>query len=215
MTAISPIEPVLLQETERWLVIQKPAGWLTIAGRWEDTSPVLRGWVEENYGATFVVHRLDRETSGVILFARSAEDHRLANLWFMKRQIKKVYHCLCTHRAPAPILKIRVEVEGVPSRTQVEVMENYEEGFLARVNPLTGRRHQIRIHLSHEGYPLWGDSRYGGPVEVKLGEKDLCIRRVALHATSLELPDGEKFEAPWPEDFKSWVEALREGGKRV
>jgi 23S rRNA-/tRNA-specific pseudouridylate synthase len=73
---------------------------------------------------------------------------------------------------------------------------------------MTGRTHQIRIHLSGAGHPILGDTQYQGPRT--LGT--LTIPRVALHALRLELPGGEVFESPWPEDFASWVEALRGGG---
>jgi 23S rRNA-/tRNA-specific pseudouridylate synthase len=204
-----------IAETSEWLVINKPAGWLTIAGRGlPDSVPILIDWVRKTHPQAMVVHRLDRETSGVILFALTEAAHQKANAWFRERVTKKVYLCLASGSPSAPILKIKSPIEGAPSTTQVEVKERFEEGFLASVRPLTGRRHQIRIHLSEIGHPLWGDTRYGGASSIKFEKSALSINRVALHASNLELPSGERFDAPLPEDLASWLEALRKEGRR-
>ncbi len=210
------IKPQVLALTPRWLVVDKPAGWLTIPPSRPETSmeSVLSAWAAQQHGKVWVVHRIDRETSGVVLFARTAEDHREANGWFQNHRVKKTYECLAVGQPMTPVMTIRKPIQGAPSITQVEVVEGYSEGFLARVSPRSGRRHQIRIHLAGEGHPLWGDTQYGGPASVKIGGQDLAIPRVALHAAHLELPTGEKFKAPWTADFESWVRRLREGGTR-
>ncbi|MCM2323924.1 MAG: RNA pseudouridine synthase [Oligoflexia bacterium] len=222
MALLADDTPAVIGLTERWVVAYKPAGWLTIPGRPGGSvagaappTGVLSKWAEERYGRIWVVHRIDRDTSGLVLFAREAESHRQANEWFQKHQVRKTYDCLATGVPAAPVFRIARPIEGAPSVTQIEVRESYQEGFLARVRLHTGRRHQIRIHLAGEGYPLWGDTRYQGPTQVRLGGRQLGIERVALHAAKLELPTGEAFEAYWPEDFKGWVERLREGGVRA
>lgn len=217
--------PGVIAETTRWLVLAKPAGWLTVPGRTSpgaEAPPVLSEWASEKQGGArkkvWTVHRLDRETSGVILFARDEEAHRLASGWFEKHQVKKTYEFLagCGKSPPrVPMLRIKRPVQGAPSLTQVEFKEVYQEGFLAQARPQTGRRHQIRIHLAEEGYPLWGDPEYGGSREVMIAGQALLVSRVALHAARLELPGGEVFECERPEDFSSWVNALRNGGRRV
>jgi 23S rRNA-/tRNA-specific pseudouridylate synthase len=195
--------PRVIATTPDWLAVDKPAGWLTIPGR-APGIPALSEWASGPAGGkAWVVHRLDRETSGVVLFARTAEAHRRANEWFRRHQARKTYECLAAGKPGAPVLRLDAPVEGAPSVTQVEVVERFgDAGFLARARPLTGRRHQIRIHLAEAGHPLWGDAAYGGPPRAE---------RVALHASRLELPDGSVFEAPWPEDFAGWVRAAREG----
>ena len=213
--------PQMILLTPKWLVVSKPSGWLTIPGRESEhaksigKTPLLSEWATQNYGPTWVVHRLDRETSGVVLFARTAEDHRQANSWFQERKVKKVYHCLASGIPQRPIFKIDRPIQGSPSTTQVEVRESYQEGFLARVFPRTGRRHQIRIHLSQEGFPLWGDPLYKGATHLSFAHSWLTLSRVALHASSLELPGGERFEAEFPEDFENWLNHLRKDGQRV
>jgi 23S rRNA-/tRNA-specific pseudouridylate synthase len=138
-------------------------------------------------------------------------------VWFQNHQVKKNYECLALGSPSMPLTKIRKPIEGVLSTTQMEVRESYPNvgsagAFLARISPLSGKRHQIRIHLSGEGHPILGDTQYGGPKKVALPDGgELPIERVALHAARLALPNGEQFEAPWPEDFKCWVEVLRKG----
>lgn len=212
----SPLSPIILPgilaKTQEWLVLDKPPGWLTIPGREKtghERRPVLLEWAEKKEGKLFVVHRIDRDTSGVLLFARTPEAHRKANEWFRKHQVRKIYECLASGVPAAPTQRIRKPIEGAPSLTQVEVLETYPGAFLGRAFPQTGRRHQIRVHLSQVGNPLLGDREYRGPDRILVGGKELSVPRVALHASRLELPSGESFEAPWPEDFAGWVEELR------
>jgi len=199
---------LLIAETSEWLVLNKPAGWLSIPGR-SPGIPVLLELAQERWGKLWTVHRIDLETSGVILFARSAEAHKLANSWFQRHQVKKAYDCLAEGAPSAPVLRLKTLVAGAPSTTQVTVLERFSQGFFARAVPLTGRRHQIRIHLADAGYPLFGDSTYGGRRIIDLAAGPLEVGRTALHASRLELPSGEIFEAAWPSDFASWLEVLR------
>ncbi len=209
----------IVGDTPEWLVLNKPAGWLTIPGRTSGAQaalhPVLHTEAQSAAGQKlWVVHRLDIETSGVILFAKTSEAHRKANDWFAKRETRKFYDCLAAGRPSLPIIKIDDPIAGVSALSQVEVKASFNEGFLGRVRIVTGRRHQIRIHLASRGHPLWGDLQYGGSREIALGGRSLTVSRVALHASRLELPSGEKFEAPWPTDFSEWVDRLKQGGSR-
>ncbi len=210
-------DPQVLALTAQWLVVSKPSGWLTIPGRNPERNPpqILSEWAVKNYSPIWVVHRLDRETSGVVLFARTEESHRLANSWFQDRRVKKIYSCLASGIPLTPVFKVNEPVNGVHAITQVEVKECFQQSFLGKVLPRTGRRHQIRIHLSNRGHPILGDSMYRGLKQVSLGTSSLSVSRVALHAASLELPGGEVFEAPLPEDFCSWLDQLRKDGRSV
>ncbi len=206
---IQTLDPQVLSLSDRWVVIDKPSGWLTIPGRSGPGVPVLLEWVKQKYGEVWVVHRLDRETSGVILFARTAQDHLEANAWFRQRKVKKVYQCLAEGVANAPFFKITDPIEGQASSTQVEVVEKLLGCFLAQAFPRTGRRHQIRIHLAQAGYPLLGDLLYRGKAALQISGTELKVPRVALHASALELPTGEKFRSPLPQDFVQWIGSLR------
>jgi 23S rRNA-/tRNA-specific pseudouridylate synthase len=215
MTETSKMAPEIIASTDRWLVVAKPAGWLTIPGRASSQGvkyPVLQEWAEKAHGGKlWVVHRIDLETSGVLLFAKNAESHRVANQWFEKHEVKKAYDFLAQGSPTTPIMKASDPIEGKPSVTQLEVKERFQGAFLGRATPLSGRRHQIRIHLSKKGHPILGDVEYGGPknLEIPGSDNQIEIGRVALHAAKLELPSKEKFEANWPEDFQSWVDRLR------
>lgn len=208
-------QPAVLARTPEWLAVSKPAGWLTIPGRLGNAghtghggpAPVVSRWAEALEGKIWVVHRLDRETSGVLLLARTAEAHRKASLWFQKHEVRKHYELLAQGRLRAPVVRVNRPIAGVASVTQVECRESFSGAFLGRAMPLTGKRHQIRIHLAGEGHPLLGDPTYGGTQSIH----SLPIGRVALHASRLELPSREVFEAEWPEDFKGWVARLRDG----
>ena len=204
---MDPKNPAILFQSESFLAVDKPSGWLSIPGRSE--LPVIYTWAQALMGKLWVVHRLDQGTSGVLLFARNEAAHRLANHWFEKHLVKKSYDFLASGSPRAPVFKSQEPIAGAPSLTQFEVKEKWPHVFLGRALPLSGRRHQIRIHLSKLGFPILGDPDYGGPE--KVGE--LAISRVALHAAALSLPTGEKIESPWPEDFSSWVEDFRARGK--
>lgn len=205
---MSGSEPLLIRETSEWIVLDKPAGWLSITGRsGRDDRPVLFEWAKKHHGQLWVVHRLDVETSGVILFARSEEAHRRANQWFENQDVKKRYECLTMPGTSptAPVFKVQTPIEGKPSVTQFEVREKFSAALLVSARPMSGRRHQIRIHLAEKGLPILGDLTYGGPRQVQ----EITVDRVALHACELNLPTGERFEAPRREDFESWLETLR------
>lgn len=175
------------------------------------------------------MHRLDRETSGLILFARGPEAHREASLWFENRKVKKTYDFLAQGSPLTPVIKCDQAVNGQASLTQIRVKHRFGGHFLGEAQPVTGRRHQIRIHLSQQGFPIWGDPEYGGLREIsglpdlalggeasqdfQGGSVSLRIERVALHARSLRLPDGTDLTCPWPKDFAGWAAAL--GAKRV
>jgi 23S rRNA-/tRNA-specific pseudouridylate synthase len=196
--------PAVLAQSSSWLVIDKPAGWLSRAPSAPGSQPVVLDWARrEVEGPVLPVHRLDVETSGVILFARTADAHRQANEWFAKHQVRKIYHLLAQGEAPGePTVRINAEVGGKPAATLLEVRERFGgQGFYAHARPLTGRRHQIRLHLSGIGHPLHGDPAYGGDFRL--------ATRVALHAAELALPSGEVFKSSWPPDFAAWVEKLR------
>jgi 23S rRNA-/tRNA-specific pseudouridylate synthase len=218
--------PRLIAETDRWWVVEKPSGWLTIPGRQGLAGPpVLVDWLSGVSGCSeqgrrpFVVHRIDRETSGLVLFAKTAESHAWACSAFENRKVAKRYDALIGRREGTgpeqewirplsrPLLRLDSPIEGKPSVTQVEIKKRYSEGSLAwvRARIFSGRRHQIRIHLSEIGYPLMGDLQYGGQTEVTEG---LTVNRVALHASELELPGGEKYLCPLPADFVEWLSIL-------
>jgi tRNA pseudouridine32 synthase / 23S rRNA pseudouridine746 synthase len=217
----------ILYSDSALLIVDKPAGLPVLPDGWDKAAPYLVQLLEQQFPPLFVVHRLDKITSGVMAFARSAETHRALNLQFEHHQAHKAYHAISVgapkwdeHTAKH---KLRINVghshrtvvdngKGKPAETAFKVMTRYpglapDRGYgLLECRPATGRTHQIRVHAYALGYPLLGDSLYSAPPTA-------LIARPALHAFSLTLthPDtGEQltFEAPYPADFTSTLKAL-------
>ena len=161
----------------------------------------ILAWLESQpaLGAVWTVHRIDRETSGIVLFARSEEAHQRANQWFQERKVRKDYIAIIERPLPLPVQRQRQPMsDGKPALTQLTRIErppgaevSDDRGFV-QAWPATGRRHQIRYHLAALGFPIWGDARYGSKAQTA---------RIALHARSLELPSGEKFWSDPKPDF--------------
>jgi RluA family pseudouridine synthase len=204
------------------LVINKPAGIPVLPDGWEKDAPYLLKLLEEEFGKLWVVHRLDKVTSGVLLFARTADAHRILNLQFEHRDTLKEYHAIINglphwkdHTARHP-LKINVghshrtavdNAKGKASETHFHVLKRFAGYCLMEVHPATGRTHQIRVHAYALGYPLLGDTLYGAP------PTDF-IARPALHARLLRISHplaGESmtFTAPYPADFKKALEDVK------
>ncbi|MGK5089489.1 RNA pseudouridine synthase [Bdellovibrionota bacterium FG-2] len=202
------MDPQILVSTPEWIGVNKPPGWLSIPAR--DSAPCLSDWFSAQFPneKIFVVHRIDRETSGAVLFARTALAHKKAGIWFERHQVKKTYDCLTLGQPRLPTFRVDTPIEGKKAVSQIEIIRKSDAVFQAQVRIVTGRRHQIRIHLSGLGYPVLGDLKYKGPRKVEIGQEWMTFARVALYAFRLELPDGLVLEASWPVDFKSWVERL-------
>lgn len=223
----------VLHEGAGLLVVAKPAGVLVIPGRGEG-EPSLREQLEAQLRRkVFVVHRLDRDTSGVLVFALDAERHRALSVAFEGGQVRKRYMALVEGRVEAPQLvdaalvparKGRMRVarpgeQGKPSRTRVRPVETFARASLVEAEPLTGRTHQIRVHLLSLGHPLLVDHQYGReePLTARElgGEGDaVVLARTPLHAARLEWPalpgvEARAVEAPLAEDMARALELLR------
>ncbi len=212
--------PVLYEDADL-LAVCKPEGLAAIPER-NPARPSARRLLEAARGERlWVVHRLDKEASGVLLFARNAETHRYLNGLFEQRQVRKVYRAVVHGRVEpaqgqiqAPIRmygsgRMGVDPErGKPSETRYRVLTYLDEAYtLLEVLPLTGRRHQIRVHCYHIGHPIVGDLRYG--------DRSVQQRypRLMLHAYSIRFrhPKGQELEivAPVPASFQQEFEALQ------
>jgi RluA family pseudouridine synthase len=208
----------ILFENGGILAVDKPEGVVSLAEGGKGGLPEL---LRDVYPAKlYPVHRLDREASGVIVFAKDPGMHRHLNGEFDRRSVRKTYLAL-THGVMEsnrgivnkPIRefgsgRMGVDVKlGKPSSTEFKVYERLKAYTLVRAYPLTGRRHQIRVHLYSLGHPIVGDLKYG---DRAAQEK---FPRLMLHATEIEfdLPSGErlKIEAPAPESFTKVLEELR------
>lgn len=212
----------ILYQDDAILAVDKPAGLSVLPEGWEKDAPYLVKVLEEQFGKVWVVHRIDKVTSGVILFALTAEAHRSLNIQFEKHEVEKVYHALLNGvpnwEEKATKFPLRVNVghkhrtvaddrRGVRSETRFRLLERYQAGALVEAMPMTGRTHQIRVHAYAMGHPLVGDILYSAP-------ETGIISRPALHARSLTFTHpatGKRMtvQADYPIDFQAAVEALR------
>jgi tRNA pseudouridine32 synthase/23S rRNA pseudouridine746 synthase len=183
---------------DRVIVVEKPAGLLSVPGRGADKQDCLSARVQREFADALVVHRLDMATSGLFLMARGTEAQRTLSIAFAGREVRKRYVALVTGRMPAnegeidmpliadwpnrPRQKVDQEI-GKPSRTLWRVIAYDAASDTTRVElePVTGRSHQLRVHLMAVGHPILGDALYAPPAVQGLAP------RLMLHATQLEL----------------------------
>jgi RluA family pseudouridine synthase len=207
------------------LVLDKPAGLPVTPDGWVKGAPHLAALAESEYGKLWIVHRLDKITSGVLVLARTPEAHRILSVQFEKHETTKVYHGIAngspawTERTARHPLrgdvghKHRTVVDhrrGKPSTTQFIVRQRFRANALLEARPITGRTHQVRVHAAALQFPLLGDSLYGATATG-------LIDRPALHALSLTLAHPVSrvpmtFTAPYPEDFQRALASLEASG---
>ena len=243
--APEPIPLEILYEDASVLAVDKPAGLVTHPGTGNRTGTLVNA-VAHHLAETAlpvraesdpmarlrpgVVHRLDRETSGVILIAKNRRALDRLSAQFEKREIEKVYHAIvCGSVAPesgeveGAIGKgyrsphMEVTPTGRFSKTDFKVLRRFPRHTYLEVYPKTGRTHQIRVHLAQIGHPVLGDKIYGLRVQKECGE---TADRQMLHAHRIAFkhPDtGKRMElvAPIPADFREALERLKKGGRRV
>lgn len=216
--------PRILSSEGALLVVDKPAGMPVIPGRTEGVLCV-RDWLERELGRrAWVVHRLDRDTSGLLLFARTAELHRALSMAFEAGEVHKRYLAICEGVLSGPrtidvaltparrgrMREVREGEQGKDALTTVVPLEPFDGATLVEARPQTGRTHQIRVHLRSIGHPLLVDPQYGRPDA--WGEGTLV--RTPLHAAGLELPalGGEaarSLSCPLPADMEAALARLR------
>ncbi|MDQ7785040.1 MAG: RluA family pseudouridine synthase [Desulfomonilaceae bacterium] len=215
----------IIHEDQDILVVDKPPGLLTMGTDTEKSRTayfMLTDYVRKGCAKSkkriFIVHRLDRDTSGVLLFAKTQEaKEALQNQWEeTKKKYLAVVHGRCEKNSETistylaentayAVYSTRDTTKGKLSRTAYTVLKATKDFTLLEVDLLTGRKHQIRVHLADIGHPVVGDKRYGKKI------KD--HQRLALHSKSISFrhpSTGEQltFEARVPKDFKKLVGSL-------
>ncbi len=204
--------PTTIYEDENVIVLDKPAGLLSMAKGEYCPENTL-----EKYG--LIVHRLDRDTSGVVIMAKNPEVQTFLRKQFQDRKAHKTYYAIIEGHPKLdeanidlPIARdlkhktqFRVDAQGRPSETYYKVIDRNEKFSLVELKPKTGRTHQLRVHLKYLGTPILGDVVYGDAFyDDKNGGKN-SKSRLFLHACELEitLPGGirKTFKAPLPEEF--------------
>ena len=225
---------LIIYEDEDYIFVNKPPYLSTLDDR---NSPhnilkMAKTYIE----SAQVCHRIDKETSGVLVIAKKPEAYKVLNQQFEKRTVKKTYHALvdgihnfenCEINTPIQvsgkkIVKIDYK-KGKKAKTFVHTLKVYKRHTLVECLPVTGRMHQIRVHLASKNAPITGDSAYGGkPFYMsdikanykikKYTEERPLIKRMALHAYELSftLTSGKEVnvQAPYPKDFAVLLKQL-------
>ena len=226
-------EDIVIFENDNYVVVNKPAFIATLEDRHEPLN--LLALARQFYPDAQVCHRLDKETSGALAIARNPEAYRHLSIQFEKREVIKRYHAVADglHQfsdflVDAPILKqddgiVRISKEGKPAETWFNALKSYRMHTLVECKPVTGRMHQIRIHLAVSGAPIMGDTQYGGKLfylsQVKRGfnlkkgtEEEPFLKRMALHAFALSFLDVDgsriEVEAAYHKDMAALVKQL-------
>lgn len=230
---------ITLYENDDFIVLNKPSGMLSIPDRTQ-SQPSLKDFLIEKYNAIFTVHRLDAATSGVIVFAKHEAVHKHLSQQFEERSTEKRYNGLvigkpanATGIIDEPIAEhfskngtMMVNAQGKPSTTEYSLVEAFRSFSWMEFNILTGRTHQIRVHMKHLGHPIACDELYGDGKALMLSsfkkkfnlaksedEERPLLNRLALHAATLRFRDvannSMSFEAPLPKDLKALLQQLR------
>lgn len=228
MSALSPddiafVRSLVIHEDEHIIAFNKPSGLSSQGGRIKahTLDDLMAAFAKSSGNRPRLVHRLDRDTSGVILTARTKPAAGFLGKAMQARRIHKTYLAIVTPGAPQPrqgTIDAPLRREEIGRESYMRVCDSGEEGAqaaqtlyrtlsssdeaaLVEARPKTGRMHQIRVHLAHIGRPIAGDVRYGG--SLTLG--GAAVPRLMLHAAALEFPHPAggrmTIEAPLPEDF--------------
>jgi len=236
--APEPISLDVVYEDDSLIVIDKPAGLVVHPGAGNVAGTLMNGLLHhapelEELPRAGIVHRLDKDTSGLLLIARTVTAHTALVRLLAGRGIARHYVAVCQGvltgggTIEAPIGRHRVDRkrmavrdDGKPAVTHFTVIERFAAHTYIKVRLETGRTHQIRVHFAHRRHPLVGDPVYGGRLAMPAGADERlrdtlrCFRRQALHAAELRLEHpvtgaGMVFEAPPPADFQALLSALR------
>lgn len=224
---------ILLREDDDYMIVNKPPGLSTLHDRSDPFN--LLDLAREYHPDAQVCHRLDKETSGVLVLARNPEAYRHLALQFQNRTVDKVYQAVCDGLhdfnetiVDRPLKKsadgiVRIHREGQPAQTVFSTIAAYRMHTLVSCRPITGRMHQIRVHLASKGAPITGDTVYGGkPFYLssvkrhfnfgKEGIEEPLMKRLALHAFSIRFEDRAgspvTIEAPLPKDMRALIRQL-------
>ena len=228
----------VLFQNESFIAINKPSGLLTIPDR-EGKDISLKKILQENFDNVFTVHRLDRETSGIVVFALHEAMHKHLSQQFEARETRKIYHGLVLGKPAEPEGVINEPIAEHPTRrgymtvwrngkesiTEYRTLENYRYFSWMEFRILTGRTHQIRVHMKHLGNPIVCDPMYGDgkPLFISqlkknfklaqsMDEERPILARLALHSAQLSFKgiSGEdiNLEAPLPKDLRASLNQL-------
>lgn len=190
----------IIFEDEEILVVNKAAGLLTVPDRFDHVTPNLIGMLKKRYGNVLTVHRLDRDTSGLIVFAKSAAAHKNLSEQFANGEVEKYYRTI-VHNIPQESEgvienrivessttrgKMIVHKKGKESKSKYKLLKAFNHYSLLEIRIYTGRTHQIRVHMNSIGHPVLGDGKYGPSGSFYLSS--IKRRKFKLQKDTLERP---------------------------
>ena len=228
----------IIHEDDAFFIVDKPSNLVVHPGAGNPAGTLLNALLHldpalAGLPRAGIVHRLDKDTSGLLVVARTLNAHRALVGQLERREIRRTYEAVCQGvltgggeidaaiaRHPTNRLRMAVMERGRPARTRYRVMERYRAHTRVKVELDTGRTHQIRVHFAHIRAPLVGDPLYGGRPRLPKSPQPQLLRvlqrfpRQALHARQLEFAhpesdDGVVFESPLRADLRGLIEALR------
>lgn len=235
----SPIE--IIHEDEDIIIVNKPAQFLSIPDRFRPEIPNVLSFIGQMSERMFTVHRLDKETSGIMVFAKNAEAHKNLSQQFEKRTTKKIYLAIVDgipfepeglidkpiDKHPLKKGLMVISPQGKPSQSEYKVVETFGDKAMVEVNILTGRTHQVRLHLKSIGHPIIIDEFYGrkdafflstikrGKLKLSKNEDEKPLMdRTCLHAFKLSFDHPKTglrvtYEADVPKDFAAVIRQFR------
>ncbi|MBX9851193.1 MAG: RluA family pseudouridine synthase [Cytophagaceae bacterium] len=225
---------LVVYEDEDYILINKPPFVSSLDERFGEATTII-GLAKEYCEEAQLCHRLDKETSGILAIAKNQEAYRALSMQFEHREVEKIYHALAegVHNFENEVVFLpiyitshgtaKIDPRGKPAETQFNTIKAYKNYTLLKCEPVTGRLHQIRVHLWALDAPIAGDTTYGGKplflssIKKKYNLKNETeelplIQRVALHAFSLKFKplSGKEVlvEAPYPKDFGVMLKQL-------
>jgi len=234
-------EPIALSvvfEDENLLVVNKPAGLVVHPGAGNPAGTLMNGLLHhapslELVPRAGIIHRIDKQTSGLLLVAKTVQAHTALVRLLADREISRTYLAVCNgvltgggtinepiSRHPVDRKRMSIQQNGKPSVTHYTVIERFRAFTYVRVKLETGRTHQIRVHFAHRRHALVGDPVYGGRLALPAGASEDLIallrrfKRQALHAARLAFVhpvtgEAQEFEVPAPADFQELIAMLR------
>ena len=225
---------LIIFESDDYMIVNKPYGFSTLDERQGIATSLLQ-MAREYTPDPQACHRLDKETSGCLVFAKNPDAYRHLSLQFQNREVRKLYHAVCdglhsfedlaVEAAIFPLKTgaVKISNQGKPALTVFNTIKTFRRHTLMQCEPLTGRMHQIRVHLSHVKAPIVADTQYGGSqlylssikrkFNLKEGtEERPLISRVALHAVAIGFKDLQDepvmVEAEHPKDMQALLRQL-------
>jgi 23S rRNA pseudouridine1911/1915/1917 synthase len=207
------LQPTIIQTTNDYIFVNKPSGLLTILDRHDPTAPSVVGYLRTKFDDVYTVHRIDKDTSGCLVFAKNAEAHRHASMLFENRQVNKYYTAIVLGNPPAasgeirdrltdhPVIKGKMIVHaknGKEAITKYQVIDSFKGYSVINFKIETGRMHQIRVHCANMGCPIVCDPIYGQDKGILVSElnrkyktsklvelEQPILNRLALHSHNI------------------------------